>query len=107
MARKKQNNLYKWVLIFVIAVALIIPFVVFKNFISTMTTISKEQATEKVKALPEVIEYLKRVPNGLILVNGEENDAYLIQVYEFKDEHTATFNWYSVNKNTGVVEKQF
>lgn len=69
--------------------------------------ISKEEAILKVKALPEVIDYLKRVPNGLALVNGEEDSAYMIQVYEFKNGQTATFNWYKVNKSTGTIEKQF
>lgn len=69
--------------------------------------ISKENAVAKVKNLPEVIDYLKRVPNGIISVNGEEDNAYLVQVYELKNDHTATFNWYSVDKSTGVVEKQF
>lgn len=74
---------------------------------STVSTVSKEQAVAKVSALPEVIDYLKRVPNGLVSVNGEENDIYMIQVYEIKNGHTATFNWYNVNKATGAVEKQF
>lgn len=74
---------------------------------NTNTRISKDEAVAKVKALPEVSDYLKRVPNGLIAVNGEEEDTYMIQVYEFKDNHTATFNWYDVDKNTGEVEKQF
>lgn len=69
--------------------------------------VSKEQATAKVKSLPEVVDYLKRVPNGIISVNGEEDNAYLVQVYEFKNDHTATFNWYKVNKTTGEIEKQF
>ncbi len=69
--------------------------------------ISKEQAIAKIRALPEVIDYLKRVPNGLIAVNGEENDSYSVQAYEIINGHTATFNWYKVDKITGTVEKQF
>lgn len=68
---------------------------------------SKEKAVATVKALPEVIDYLKRVPTGLVAVNGEENNTYMVQVYEFKNGHTATFNWYNVDKTTGAVEKQF
>ena len=68
---------------------------------------SKEEAITKVKALPEVIDYLKRVPNGLVLINGEEDNAYMVQVYEFKNDHTATFNWYKVDKTTGKVKKEF
>lgn len=69
--------------------------------------ISKEKAVTRVKALPEVLDYLKRVHNGQVMVNGEENNTYMVQVYEFKDNHTATFNWYSVNKTTGEVKKEF
>jgi len=71
------------------------------------TMISKKDAITKVKALPEVTDYLKRVPNGLVAVNGEEDNTYLIQVYEFKNGLTATFNWYNVDKTTGDIEKQF
>lgn len=67
----------------------------------------KEKAIAKVKELPEVIDYLKRVPNGHVLVNGEEDNSYLIQVYEVKNGHTATFNWYNVDKKTGTAEKEF
>lgn len=75
--------------------------------ISETGTVSKEDAVAKVKTLPEIIDYLQRVPNGLIAVNGEEDNAYLIQAYEFKDGHTATFNWYKVDKITGDVKKEF
>lgn len=68
---------------------------------------NKSSAVSKVKALPEVIEYLKRVPRGVIAVNGEEDDTLLVQVYEVKDGHTATFNWYTVSKATGEVTKEF
>lgn len=70
-------------------------------------TISEEEAVSKVKALPEVIDYLKRVPSSLVLVNGEEDNAYMVQVYEFKNGHTATFNWYKVDKKTGEIKKEF
>lgn len=69
--------------------------------------VSKEDAVAKIKALPEVIDYLKRVPNGLVLVSGEKDNAYMVQVFEVKDRHTATFNWYKVNKTTGEVKKEF
>lgn len=74
---------------------------------SPTSQIAEDEAIARVKSLPEVVDYLKRVPNGLVSVNGEEENAYLIQVYEFKDNHTATFNWYSMNKTTGEIKKQF
>ena len=66
----------------------------------------KISAVNKVKALPEVIDYLRRIPNGLVAINGEENGSYLIQVYEIKNGHTATFNWYKVDKTTGEITVQ-
>lgn len=69
--------------------------------------VTKGEAIAKVKLLSEVADYLKRVPNGLVAVNGEEDNWYLVQVYEIVNGHTATFNWYNVNKTTGTVEKQF
>lgn len=69
--------------------------------------ISENQAIANVKALPEVIAYLKRVPNGLVAVNGGEENAHMVQVYEVINGHTATFNWYNVNKQSGEVTPQF
>ena len=34
-------------------------------------------------------------------------DNYVVHVYESLPDHTATFNWYSVNVKTGRVQKQF
>ncbi|MBI2326546.1 hypothetical protein HYU91_04140 [Candidatus Collierbacteria bacterium] len=66
-------------------------------------------AIAKVSTLPEVIEYLREVPAGLVTLDHEdrETNTYVIHVYETKDGHTATFNWYSVNKTTGVITKDF
>ncbi len=69
--------------------------------------LKEDEIAAKVKAFPEVIDYLKRVPNGRVEVNGEEDDTYMVQVYEIKDGHTATFNWYQVDKTTGAVTKEF
>lgn len=71
------------------------------------STISEDEAIATVKELPEIVDYLKRVPKGLVAVNGEETDSYMVQVYENRSGHTATFNWYNVNKTTGDVQRQF
>jgi hypothetical protein len=34
-------------------------------------------------------------------------DNYAVHIFENLPDHTATFNWYSVNVKTGHVEKQF
>jgi hypothetical protein len=74
---------------------------------SESATITESEALAKIKTLPEVMDYLKRVPNGLVSVNGVEDNSYLVQVYEIKDGHTATFNWYTVNKQTGEITPEF
>lgn len=79
----------------------------FKTPENSTTTMTEEEAISKVKAFSEVVDYLRRVPTGLVAVNGEDDTSFMVQVYEIKDGHTATFNWYNVDKTTGVVEKQF
>ena len=71
--------------------------------------ISPEEAVEKVKSRKEVIAYLKRVPNAIIQaqLTTDEEDSYRIQVYEIKNGHTATFNWYNVDKKTGEITAEF
>ena len=71
------------------------------------TKISKDLAVENVKKLPEVKDYLKEVPKALVEVDNELEGDYNVHVYEIKDGHTATFNWYKVNTATGTAEKQF
>jgi len=62
----------------------------------------KAKATTAVSALPEVQEYLRSVPSGQVVIDHEdrETNSYLIHVYEVKDGHTASFNWYEVNKTS-------
>lgn len=69
--------------------------------------ITSAQAVKNVKNLPEVQDYLKRVPNGKIEVDNEGQGEYSVHVYEVKDGHTATFNWYRVSIESGKVEPQF
>ena len=71
--------------------------------------ISPEEAVEKVKSRKEVIAYLKRVPNAIIQAQSttDEENSHRIQVYEIKNGHTATFNWYNVDKKTGEITAEF
>lgn len=71
--------------------------------------LSEDQAVSKVKSLPEVQEFLKNVPTGRVELDhfDKMTNLYLVHVYEIKDNHTATFNWYEVNKTTGQTKKMF
>jgi len=72
-------------------------------------TISPNEALAKVRELAEVKSYLVQIPNARIEVDStdEETNTYLVHVYEIKNGHTATFNWYNVDKKTGEVVAEF
>lgn len=71
------------------------------------TGMTRNQAVENVKKLPEVQDYLKRIPNGKVEVDNELGDEYNVHVYEVKNGHTATFNWYHVSIKSGEVRPEF
>lgn len=71
------------------------------------TKISRELAVEKVKSRPEVQQYLKDVPNGKVEVDNELEGEYNVHVYEVKNGHTATFNWYRVSIKSGEIRAEF
>lgn len=71
------------------------------------TKISRDLAIENVKKLPEVQEYLKNVPEGIVEVDNELEGEYNVHVYEVKNGHTATFNWYRVSIKSGEVRSEF
>ena len=56
---------------------------------------------------PQVQEYLKNVPNGIVKVDNELEGEYNVHVYEVKNDHTATFNWYRVSIKNGEVRSEF
>lgn len=82
-------------------------FLYFKNNPPSTTGMTKDQAVENVKKLPEVQEYLKNVPNGIVEVDNELEGEYNVHVYEVKNGHTATFNWYGVSIKSGEVRPEF
>lgn len=71
------------------------------------TKISRNLAVENVNKLPEVQDYLKRIPNGKVEVDNELEGEYNVHVYEVKNGHTATFNWYRVSIKSGEVRSEF
>lgn len=71
--------------------------------------IPPNEAIVKVRKLAEVEGYLEQVPNARVEVDStdQETNTYLVHVYEIKNGHTATFNWYTVNKKTGEITAEF
>ncbi len=85
---------------------------------NTSTKITSDKALEIVSNLPEVKKWEKSFtsPDGTSPTTGgtpvidndsETSTTYVIHVYENMPDHTATFNWYYVDKNTGAVTKEF
>lgn len=71
-------------------------------------SVSHEEAVEIVRALPEVQAFISLIntkgdSEAYIEYSHDECNTYSIHVYELKDDHTATFNWYDVNMYTGEV----
>ncbi len=68
---------------------------------------SEKEAIEKVRQLPEVKDFLARITNAHVEIGSfdEERGTYLVQVFEVKDNHTATFGWWEVEKISGKVKK--
>ena len=78
-----------------------------EQVIPKTTGMTENQAIENVKKLPEVQDYLQRVPNGRVEVDNELEGEYNVHVYELKDGHSATFNWFTVSIKSGQLEAQF
>jgi hypothetical protein len=70
--------------------------------------LSQVDAVALVRKLPEVTQYLKDVPNGIIAATeSEDKTVWTVQVFEVVEDHTATFNWFDVNKKTKEIVKMF
>ena len=68
----------------------------------------ERRAISEVKKLPEVQRFLQDVPGGKVdVASNNDKGFYLIQTYEIKDGHTATFNWYRVDKKSFKVTPEF
>ncbi len=79
------------------------------KFIDMAELAYQQTAMYLVSQLPEVINYRKTVPNTIIEYDHDTDDksAWVIHVYEIKDDHTATFNWFDVDKKTQKITKEF
>jgi hypothetical protein len=68
-----------------------------------------EKAIAKVRALPEVANFLNEdKENSTVEFDHAEGDTLVIHVYRVVLEengagHTATFNWYQVNRKDGNI----
>jgi len=73
--------------------------------VTNQAKISEIDAINLVKKLPDVEKLIKKYPNYGISVEGSNTSAssWNVHVYEIVDDHTATYNWYYVDKNTGMI----
>jgi len=84
----------------------------------TAENISKQNAVDSVKDLPDVKEWLSLFsePDGsspktegkpIIELGSENENTYFIRAYEITSDRTTTFNWYEVNKKNGDITPEF
>lgn len=74
---------------------------------SPSSSIKSSDPIALVANLDEVKSYLAQVPNAKVELDHEETNSYIIHVYEIKNGHTATFNWYIIDKTTRKITKEF
>lgn len=82
-------------------------FIPFLFVLVLAAAITQNQATQKVRRQKEVQSYLARVPTGRIEMDHETPESFVIHVYNIEKDHTATFNWFDVDKKTGKIKKEF
>lgn len=70
--------------------------------------ITSEAATNIIKSLPDVKEFFRLSPDPHMTIESidEEGSSWDIHVYEDFPDHTVTFNWYTVHKQTGEVTER-
>lgn len=72
--------------------------------------ISQGVAIAAVRERPEVLKFentLMKEGTAAHIDAQSEDGEWLVQVYEIKDGHTATLNWYHVDKKTGKISVEF
>lgn len=70
--------------------------VVFQN-----KKITKEQAEEIVSNLAEIKQLRAKYPKYLVEAEGQDGKVWTVHVFQFVDNHTATYGWYEVDIVTG------
>jgi hypothetical protein len=85
---------------------------------ATATILSENDALNIVANLPDVKQWLALFtgPNQtspttggapVIGIDSETTSTYIVHAYESMSDHDATFNWYTVNKQTGSTTVEF
>lgn len=70
---------------------------------------NSESIAKEIKKLPCIQDYLNQSTARKFSIsddNGDESLAY-VRVFEEFSDHTATFDWYSVNKYSGEIKAMF
>ncbi|MBX9687250.1 MAG: hypothetical protein K2X27_11145 [Candidatus Obscuribacterales bacterium] len=91
-----------------------------KNAMKTKTKIDEKKALSLVEARPEVKKWrqevakacAKRGATAQVEIDREEGSEYVVHVFEIvpddkESSHTATLNWYYVDKNSGKIRTEF
>jgi len=83
--------------------------------LTARSEITLSEAIAEVRRLPKVQAWLQLFPNGIsslggkpvIALDSESETVFSIHAYELLPDHTASFNYYTVDKNTGTITPTF
>lgn len=85
----------------------------FLAFVNPQKSLTKTDAENLVRKLPEVKDKLNNSSGWVVNAEDRHDDYWYIQVAEVINDsskgtttglgHTATFNWYKVDKNNGKI----
>ena len=72
---------------------------------------AEAKSLSKKKARKKLVKWMKKhgvyQSNLILSYDGIEDGAYVFQYYEDMGDHTATSNWYYVDRNSGAISSMF
>ena len=84
------------------------------KFLNQSSNITQDQAVQIVRNIPEVKTWMSQVETGplhgkavIVPEYGDKDNVWTIHAYEQLSDHTASFNFFYVDKTTGQVTKEF
>ena len=97
-----------FLLVFVVLILLVcLTFLFFTKNTTKTSSANKEvqisKTREKLLEYPKVKSYLNSTKNGRLDFDQEDRTSYVFHLYEFKNGHISTVDWFYVNKSTGEI----
>ena len=105
-----SKRIFQLLLPFTVIISIMVIFLLSKPSNRNINqALTEEDAAGIVSNLPEISALLVKYPHYLIEteVLDQNTNAWKVHVYEIVEDHTATYNWYNVDVDTGKVDQEF